>query len=249
MTTTVEIGRLKASESLRSDVQADDSPIRPRIGLSLTALAAGLVNLVGGGAVLKAWIFNAGQTYYDALFRAFWLPEGVIGLSDSVVTAAGYRVLRDNTELWVLIIIYGIPLVIIFAFAALAFEWALERTLGRKLPLVYKRIKKAGDVFGRIYLIIALVLVIPWLVGMLWVGVYRYPKVASDAGKARHAEIKALMKNNCSTCPRWGNSVKGIAIVANGQTALIATEQGVMSIDVKSLNQRFNNAANSVKQR
>ncbi|MGR6331034.1 hypothetical protein ACU5AX_18400 [Sphingomonas sp. XXL09] len=249
MTKAVEIDRPKVSEARRSDVQADEPPIRPRIGLSLTALAAGLINLVGGGAVLKAWIFNAGQTYYDALFRAFWLPEGVIGLSDSVVTAAGYRVLRDNTELWVLIIIYGIPLVITIAFAALAFEWALERTLGRKLPLVYKRIKKAGDVFGRIYLIISLVLVIPWLVGMLWAGVYRYPKVASDAGKAKHAEIKALIKNNCSACPRWGNGVKGVAIVANGQTALIATERGVMSIDVKSLNQRLDDTPDSGKQR
>jgi hypothetical protein len=209
----------------------------------LTALAAGLVNLVGGGAVLKAWIYNAGQTYYGSLFRAFWLPEGVINLPDSVVTAAGYSVLRDNTELWILVLIYGFPLVISIAFAALAFEWALERTLGRKRPSLYRKIKKAGDVFGRIYLVIAMVLVLPWLVGMLWAGVYRYPKAASDAGKARYAELKAHVQNNCSGCPGWGRDVKGVAIIANGQTALIATEQGVVSIEVKGLSQSFKSTA------
>jgi hypothetical protein len=82
----------------------------------LTALGAGLVNLIGGGVALKASIFNAGQTYYEALLRAFWLPPGVIQLPDATINAAGYEVLRDSTEIWFLALIAAPPLVIGVAF-------------------------------------------------------------------------------------------------------------------------------------
>ena len=58
---------------------------------------------------LKAWIFNAGQTYYEALFRGFWLAPGALQLPDATITAAGHQVLRDSTELGFIGLLVGLP--------------------------------------------------------------------------------------------------------------------------------------------
>lgn len=98
-----------------------------RLGVSVAALTAGLVNLFAGGAILKAWVFNAGQAYYDSLFRSFWLPEGIITLPNTTITAAGYDVLRNNTEIWIIAIIYAFPAACFASMAVFMGEWLVKK--------------------------------------------------------------------------------------------------------------------------
>lgn len=212
-------------------------PLRGRLGLSITALAAGLVNLVGGTTLLKAWVFNAGQTYYDALLTAFSLPPGVITLPEAMVTATGYEVFRKNTETWLQLAIFCIPLLCLIAIAFLALEWLLDKTFGVAFPKAYSGVKFFGDWFARVYLVVALILSPALLFGVFWLGIYKYPAVAEAAGKQRHDDLVKLTAQACAKCPMWNTGVSGVAIISDSKTALIATKDGVVSISTADMRQ------------
>lgn len=212
---------------------------KPQSLIPLTALGAGLVNIVGGGVALKAWIFNAGQTYYEALFRGFWLSPGALQLSDATITAAGYQVLRDSTELGFLGLIIGLPAalltaLIIYPVVSLT-AYCIKRFTSFKGLSVAAKAK-----WGRGYLIFVGVITAIYLCLLLYVGLYQFPRAAQLAGQQRHSWLKQQMHSNCADCPEWGsNKVKGIAIASDGKQTLVATPTGVKSLNQEGLDQTW----------
>lgn len=212
---------------------------KPQILVPLTALGAGLINLVGGGVALKAWIFNAGQTYYEALFRGFWLPPGAIQLSDATITAAGYEVLRDSSELWFLGLVLALPAALL-AVLALYPVVSLAAYLLNKSTFVGRMSANTKAKFGRFYLLAVGVVVIAWICGLLYVGLYQFPRAARSAGEQKQVWFQAQMASNCARCPEWGKEqIRGVAIASDGKQTLIATMNGVKALRQEGLSQTW----------
>ena len=133
----------------------------------------------------------------------------------------------------------GIPVIALVAAIVFFAEWILKKTLCQFSPKAYHIFKVGGEWFTRVYIVCALVMVIPWIIGMIWLGVYQYPNAAERAGAERHNWLVAKMTRQCRDCPMWSNNIRGIAIVSNGTTDLIATPTGVQAIRAEGLTQNF----------
>lgn len=212
---------------------------KPQSLVPLTALGAGLLNIIGGGVALKAWIFNAGQTYYEALFRGFWLSPGALQLSDATITAAGYQVLRDSTELSVIGLIVGLPAALLVSLIIYALVSLVGYSVKRFTS--FKGLSPSAKAkWGRGYLLFVGTLTVSYLCLLLYVGLYQFPRAAQLAGEQRHIWFKQQMHSNCVNCPEWGGKkVKGVAIASDGKQTLIATLGGVKSLNQENLDQTW----------
>jgi hypothetical protein len=205
-----------------------------RFGLdkvTITALVAGIVNLVGGATAVKGWLTDLGIRYYDGLSTAFMLPAGTFVPDDKHLISSGYSVLLDSSYTigWTLFIIPAL-------FAYLFSGFIVASTLIRISPINRIGIRKLSENMkhlGTTLLTLFAVFITVTLSYGLYQAVYIIPQEAFNGGRREASGIMMELnrQKQCENCGRFGKDrIIGYTIFTDGKVYFVATKNATVRV-------------------
>lgn len=208
---------------MADDDKQDDPALRY---LKLSTAAFGTLNVIGGATIGRAWLYDIGLRYYDALGSTFGLPPGTFALSDGRLISTGWELtLKSSLFAWAILVL-TLPVVAFLVIWLLTKIEERRRALGgerdttpmsnlEKLRL-YASIAGALFAFGLLMIINATVVL---------------PQSAVNAGSRKSVDIlEAVAKNGCAECRIYGGSKsKGLPITSDTRAIYVAGVDGTVS--------------------
>lgn len=221
---------------------ADEAEQRSK-GISagtLAALGAAALNVVGGATIGRAWLYDLGQRYYDALGDGFSLPPGTFSLSPERLISAGWEITRQSALFSAFVGLVVVPSFCLAGWMIITFlERKRRRAGGEALPLgPHHRFE--------------MVTLLTYLAGIfiLAAGIASFnamavlPEKARQAGEARANRINIELHKTqgprlraCPSCRAYGASkLTGLPIIADNRAFYVAGLNGhVTAIPIQGL--------------
>ncbi len=204
--------------------------IGSRVGLdkiTITALLAGAVNLIGGAAAVKGWLLDLGLRYYDALSIGFGLPSGSFIPDDKRLIATGYSVVLNSSA--------GIGVIVFIAptmFVYLALGYAYARIIWeRRRPISAGANSwwEVDDTVSKLLLGVVALLIVSSLSYGLYQAVYKVPLNAAAEGESVASNIvgQIVKDPKCTKCLVYGQKgIVGLPVFTDGKSIVVATADG-----------------------
>ncbi|TCM13000.1 hypothetical protein EDF56_11624 [Novosphingobium sp. PhB165] len=208
--------------------------------ITLAALGAGVVNLVGGATAVRAWLYDLGLRYYDQFGVIFGLPEGSFDLSSARLISKGWEIVLDSSQSNAL---YAFLIPPVALYVALFYGFA--GFVSEKFSSRPERVRDFFRVERRIGIMAVIAVLFLLTAGLSWalrLAIYELPSAAKMAGQndawVKRTEVRDA---TCIQCNYYGHdAVKGVALVSNGKFIFVAKRTGgVAQIPLEGFSSRF----------
>ena len=207
--------------------------------LSITTLAAGALNILGGATLGRAWITDLGAKYYDALMDQFDVPVGLVTIDNTHLLTQGYEIARGSLLIYATFFLLFAPFLLMIVFATLGGWVSWRRLNGLPDP---KWLRQDEGPLLRFFSLMLPALGIFTVCWILWSMIYALPEYAQKSGTGAASKIRQEMMGDCHLCRSFGpKRVIGRPIVADARGLYIATPGGGIAV-VPIAGQIFNNA-------